>query len=337
MRKEHSLFVKDLETSFFTRRGVVRAVNGVSFEISPGERMAIVGESGSGKSAMALSLLRLIPRPGRIVAGSVELNGRDIMGLSERELCQVRGNEVGMVFQDPMTSLNPVMRIQEQMTPLMRRHLGIDSRAAIDRAVDLLKQVGIPDPESRLRSYPHELSGGMRQRVLIAIALSCHPDLLIADEPTTALDVTIQAQIVALLKGLSEEMGTAVLFITHDFGLVARFAHKVAVMYGGRFVEYGPTREIFANPQHPYTKGLLRSIPTISGEKPERLLQIEGSPPDMRDIGTGCSFMPRCPVAVAKCATELPALEERHPDHSAACWVESTNVRVQPRESVGVH
>ena len=333
---DNALSVRDLETRFFTRRGVVQAVNGVSFDIAPGERMAVVGESGSGKTAMALSLLRLIPHPGKIVAGTVELNGRDILGLSERDLCQVRGNDVAMVFQDPMTSLNPVIKIRDQMVPLMRRHLNIDTKAAVDRSIELLNQVGIPDPESRIDSFAHELSGGMRQRVLIAMALSCHPSLIIADEPTTALDVTIQAQIVALLKGLSEETGTAVLFVTHDFGLVARFAHKVAVMYGGRIVEYGTTRELFANPQHPYTQGLLRSIPSISGEKPDRLQQIEGSPPDMRGLGHGCSFMPRCPMATGKCAIERPVLEERYPAHSVACWVEPTATKSQLPAKVAV-
>jgi len=227
-----------------------------------------------------------------------------------------------MVFQDPMTSLNPVIRIRDQMVPPMRRHLGLDTEAALRRAVDLLQQVGIPDPAARVNAYPHELSGGMRQRVLIAMALSCGPDLIIADEPTTALDVTIQAQIVALLKQLSEDTGTAVLFVTHDFGLVARFAHTIAVMYAGRIVEHGPAREVFSHRHHPYTRALLRSIPTIAGVKPERLAQIEGAPPDMAHLSPGCAFLPRCPVALVKCAVERPDLLERAPGHSAACWAE---------------
>jgi peptide/nickel transport system ATP-binding protein len=315
------LRVRDLETRFFTRSGVVHAVNGVSFDLAHGERMAIVGESGSGKSVMSMSLIGLVSHPGRVVGGEVELNGRSLLDLSPSALNSIRGKEVAMVFQDPMTSLNPVIRVEEQIVPPMMRHLGISHAEARGRALQLLRQVGIPDEESRLRSYPHELSGGMRQRVLIAIALSCKPDLILADEPTTALDVTIQAQIVALLKQLADETGTAVLFVTHDLGLVARFAQKVAVMYAGRFVEYGPIREVFANPQHPYTKGLLSSIPSLTGARNERLTQIEGFPPDMREPAPGCAYAPRCPVATAACATERPPLTSRGPDHTAACWV----------------
>ena len=239
----------------------------------------------------------------------------------------IRGKEAAMVFQDPMTSLNPVIRVEEQIIPPMRRHLGISHDEARQRALELLRQVGIPDEERRLRAYPHELSGGMRQRVLIAIALSCKPDLILADEPTTALDVTIQAQIVSLLRHLADKTGAAVLFVTHDLGLVARFAQKVAVMYAGRFVEYGPIGEVFANPQHPYTKGLLSSIPSITGPKVARLTQIDGSPPDMRHPPQGCAFMPRCPVAIAACATSRRALTLRKPDHTAACWVTETEPR----------
>ncbi len=234
------LSVRDLETHFFTKGGVVNAVNGVSFDLARGERMAIVGESGSGKSVMAMSILGLVSYPGRIVGGDVQLNGRSLIGLPAHEMNDIRGKEAAMVFQDPMTSLNPVIRVEEQIIPPMRRHLGISHDEARQRALELLRQVGIPDEERRLRAYPHELSGGMRQRVLIAIALSCKPDLILADEPTTALDVTIQAQIVSLLRHLADKTGAAVLFVTHDLGLVARFAQKVAVMYAGRFVEYGP-------------------------------------------------------------------------------------------------
>jgi len=315
------LRVRDLETRFFTKTGVVHAVNGVSFDLQRGERMAVVGESGSGKSVMALSLLRLVSYPGRIVAGDVQLNGRSLLDLSDSDLNNVRGKEVAMVFQDPMTSLNPVMRIEDQLLPPMLRHLDISPGQARERALELMRLVGIPDEVSRLRSYPHELSGGMRQRVLIAMALSCKPDLILADEPTTALDVTIQAQIVALLKKLADETGAAVLFVTHDLGLVARFAQKVAVMYAGRFVEYGPISEVFANPQHPYTRGLLRSIPSMSGPKSTRLAQIDGAPPDMKALGEGCPFLARCPEATNLCAKERPNLSERSPDHSAACWV----------------
>jgi peptide/nickel transport system ATP-binding protein len=315
------LSVSGLQTEFSTRRGVVHAVNGVSFEMARGERLAVVGESGSGKSTLALALLQLLPPAGRIGAGSVELNGQDLLALSERELRDLRGKAVSMVFQDPMTSLNPVIRIRDQMVPPIRAHLGLDASAALSRAIDLLRQVGIPAPEARINAYPHELSGGMRQRVLIAMALSCGPDLIIADEPTTALDVTIQAQIVALLKRLSEETGTAILFVTHDFGLVARFAHTIAVMYAGRLVEYGPARQVFARQYHPYTGALLRSIPSITGPKPERLTQIDGAPPDLRLLGDGCPFMQRCPLAFDRCAEERPQLVERETGHAAACWI----------------
>jgi oligopeptide/dipeptide ABC transporter ATP-binding protein len=325
------LRVRDLETRFFTKQGAVHAVNGVSFDLARGERMAVVGESGSGKSVMSMSLIGLASHPGRVVGGEVELNGRSLLELSPAELNRVRGKEVAMVFQDPMTSLNPVIRVEEQIIPPMLRHLGIGFDEARARALELLRQVGIPDEASRLRAYPHELSGGMRQRVLIAIALSCKPDLILADEPTTALDVTIQAQIVALLRQLSEETGTAVLFVTHDLGLVARFAQKVAVMYAGRFVEYGPIHEVFANPQHPYTRGLLSSIPSLTGPRDRRLAQIEGAPPDLRDLGTGCSYAPRCPLATAACTAERPPLTERGFNHRAACWLlEHTEDRGDP-------
>jgi peptide/nickel transport system ATP-binding protein len=280
-----------------------------------------VGESGSGKSVMAMSLLRLVGHPGRIVGGSVVLGRHKMLELSQDELNRVRGKDVAMVFQDPMSSLNPVMRISDQMIPPMMRHLGLNMGDAFKRALELLRLVGIPDEASRINSYPHELSGGMRQRVLIALALSCKPELLIADEPTTALDVTIQAQIVALMRRLAEDTGTAVLFVTHDLGLVARFAQKVAVMYGGRFVEYGPVRDIFTNPQHPYTRGLLKSIPPLTGARRERLAQIEGAPPDMKALGDGCPFAPRCPEAVSRCVLERPPLTERGRFHTAACWV----------------
>jgi peptide/nickel transport system ATP-binding protein len=317
---EKLLSVSGLETRFYTRSGTVDAVNGVSFDLERGERMAVVGESGSGKSVMAMSLVRLVSHPGRIAGGSVALDGREVMDMSQAELMQVRGRRVALIFQDPMTSLNPVLRIGEQMLPPMRRHLGLGASEAFARGVELLTQVGIPDAASRLSSYPHELSGGMRQRVLIAMALSCKPDLLIADEPTTALDVTIQAQIVALLRDLSERTGTAVLFVTHDLGLVARFAQKVAVMYAGRFVEYGSARQVFAAPQHPYSRGLLRSVPPISGPKLARLAQIEGAPPDMKALPPGCPFRARCPDAENRCAIELPELTARGDGHLAACW-----------------
>jgi oligopeptide/dipeptide ABC transporter ATP-binding protein len=305
------------------RRGVVRAVDGVSFELQPGERMAVVGESGSGKSVMTMSLLRLVAPPGRIVEGSIRFDGRDLLGLSERQMNWVRGKDIGMVFQDPMASLNPVLSVEQQLCEPLRRHLGLSRAQARENALELLRQVGIPAPADRLSAYPHQLSGGMRQRVLIAMALACGPKLLLADEPTTALDVTIQAQIVALLKELSERLHMAVVFVTHDLGLVARFAHKVAVMYAGRFVECGTAEQIFYRPRHPYTLGLLGSIPSMSGERLARLTQIPGSPPDLLALPAGCPFMPRCGYAEARCAEDRPPLQRPDRGATVACWVDT--------------
>jgi peptide/nickel transport system ATP-binding protein len=338
MTPEPLLSVRDLGVHFFTPRGTVHAVNGVSFDLQPGERMAIVGESGSGKSVTAMSLMRLIGHPGRMVSGSVRFKGRDLAAMSPKELNAVRGKEISMVFQDPMTSLNPVLRVDDLMLEPINRHLGLKGQEARDYAAGLLAQVGIPDPSARMRSYPHELSGGMRQRVLIAMALSCKPDLLIADEPTTALDVTIQAQIVALLRNLSENMGVAVLFVTHDLGLVARFADRIAVMYAGRIQEYGPVRSIFRKPLHPYTKGLLRSTPAIAGDRVRRLAQIDGAPPDMKVLPVSCAFAPRCPSAMDICTTLAPAMETVEPEHGVACW-RHAGVKSAEREgeAVGNH
>ncbi|TVY07909.1 ABC transporter ATP-binding protein [Paenibacillus cremeus] len=321
---EAVLEVDGLHTHFETEGGIVRAVNGVSFTLAPGERMAIVGESGSGKSAMAMSLIRLVSYPGKIVSGSIRFAGQDLLKAGEREMNRLRGGDIGTVFQDPMTSLDPVMRIEDQMVVPIRRHLGLSSKQASARAAELLAQVGIPDPQARLRQYPFELSGGMRQRVLIAMAIACHPKLIIADEPTTALDVTIQAQIVELLKQLTASTGSAMLFITHDMGLVARFAHRVAVMYAGKIVEMGPVMEVFQSPQHPYTQSLLRTIPSMTGPKPSRLLQIEGLPPDMRLPVSGCAFKERCTAAQGRCSVEAPELRgsTEGAGHLAACWVE---------------
>ncbi len=320
MTPEPLLSVHDLGVHFFTSRGTVHAVNGVSFDLQPGERMAIVGESGSGKSVTAMSLMRLIGHPGRMVSGSVRFKGRDLAALSTKDLNAIRGKEISMVFQDPMTSLNPVLRIGDLMLEPISRHLGMKGQQAREYAIGLLAQVGIPDPAARMRSYPHELSGGMRQRVLIAMALSCKPDLLIADEPTTALDVTIQAQIVALLRNLSENMGVAVLFVTHDLGLVARFADRIAVMYAGRIQEHGPVRSIFSKPLHPYTQGLLRSTPAIAGDRVRRLAQIDGAPPDMKVLPVSCAFAPRCPSAMDVCRAQAPFMDEVEPKHGVSCW-----------------
>jgi len=316
------LDIRDLRTEFATRGGIVTAVDGVSLIVDQGERIAIVGESGSGKSAMAMSLLRLLAHPGRVAGGQVLLQGTDLCALSERELNAIRGRIVGTVFQDPMSSLDPVMKISRQMVEPIMRVLGLDRDAARAEAVRWLDKVGIPDPERRIEGYPFEMSGGMRQRVMIAMALSCKPRLVIADEPTTALDVTIQAQIVEMLKDLTEEAGAAMMFITHDLGLVARFAHKVAVMYAGRIVEFGPVEAIFEKPQHPYTQSLLRTIPAVDALKGSRLPQIPGVPPDMRRKPDGCAFRARCAVASPRCARDEPVLAPRPGGLATACWVE---------------
>lgn len=316
------LQVRDLHTHFFTDTGTVKAVNGVSFDLRRGERIAIVGESGSGKSAMAMSLIQLIAFPGRVVSGSVKLEGRELIGMHKRELNEFRGGSIGTIFQDPMTSLDPVMRIEDQMVKPIRMHLKLSAKDARSLAVDLLTRVGIPDADKRISSYPFELSGGMRQRVMIAMAISCNPKLIVADEPTTALDVTIQAQIVELLKGLAETTGTSMMFITHDLGLVARFAQKVAVMYAGKIVEFGTVHEIFGQPKHPYTQSLLKTIPSVEGARRERLLQIQGFPPDMKLPVIGCAYKERCPAASELCYQEAPELSERGGQQSAACWLE---------------
>ncbi len=315
------LQVHDLHTHFLTESAVVKAVNGVSFSLKPGERVAIVGESGSGKSAMAMSLIQLLAYPGKVVSGEVIIGGRDLTKLSEAELNGIRGSEVGTIFQDPMSSLDPVMRVSEQMIQPVMRHLGRTRKEARDIAVGWLDRVGIPDAGARIDAFPFEMSGGMRQRVMIAMALSCNPRLIIADEPTTALDVTIQAQIVELLKNLTAETGAAMLFITHDLGLVARFANKVGVMYAGKIVEFGSAADVFARPRHPYTQSLLRTIPNAAGAERERLLQIPGFPPDMRNPPVGCAFRERCAAAQDRCAGSTPDLTYRGVEHSAACFL----------------
>ncbi|MDP2779093.1 ABC transporter ATP-binding protein [Devosia sp.] len=314
------LELRNLHTDFQTSTGTVKAVDGVSFAIERGERVAVVGESGSGKSAMAMSILRLLTHPGKVAGGEVLLDGRDISRLSEGQLNAIRGRLVGTVFQDPMSSLDPVMRISKQMIEPIMRNLRLNREQAREEAIKWLGKVGIPEPERRIEAYPFEMSGGMRQRVMIAMALSSRPQLVIADEPTTALDVTIQAQIVEVLKTLTEESGAAMLFITHDLGLVARFAHKVAVMYAGRIVEFGRVEDIFASPAHPYTQSLLGTIPSTAMLKSERLPQIPGLPPDMRFPITGCAFKERCAAAHDRCCVEAPRLSQCGIDHTAACW-----------------
>jgi peptide/nickel transport system ATP-binding protein len=307
---EHLLEVRDLRVSFRTEDGVVRAVDGVSFTLDKGQVLGIVGESGSGKSVSMMALMRLIRDPNAVFEGEVIYKGRDLMKISQREMRQVRGSEMAMIFQDPMTSLNPVYNVGWQIAEQIREHERVSARGARARAVDLLRAVGIPRPEARVNDYPHQFSGGMRQRVMIAIALSCNPDLLIADEPTTALDVTIQAQILQLIRGLGEDFGSAVVLITHDMGVVADIADRVIVMYAGQVVEQGRTDDLFYDAQHPYTWGLLGSIPRLDRPRPRRLTAIRGLPPSLIHLPAGCAFRPRCPHAFEVCL-ERPALDDR--------------------------
>lgn len=313
------LEVSNLKTYFFTSRGLVKAIGGISFTLDEGETLALVGESGCGKSMTALSLLRLVPPPGRVVEGEIRFDGEDLLRLPLEEMRRIRGNQIAMIFQEPMTALNPVFRVGEQIGEVLRLHKGLDPRQAEAAAVELLQQVGIPAPEQRVREYPHQLSGGMRQRVMIAMALACDPRLLIADEPTTALDVTIQAQIMDLLADLKTERRMATLLITHDLGVVAEGADRVAIMYAGLIVEYAPVNEIFANPSHPYTQGLLACIPRL-GEKKGRLTPIEGVVPGAADLPPGCSFLERCPEQFAPCKSKMPPLQEIAPGHLVRCW-----------------
>jgi oligopeptide transport system ATP-binding protein len=316
------LDVRDLRTEFRTGAGVVHAVDGISYSVEPGETVAIVGESGSGKSVGALSLLRLIPDPpGRIVGGEVRFRGRDLLRLSDREMRQVRGGEIGMVFQEPMTSLNPVLTIGRQITETLEQHRGADRAECERRATELLGLVGIADAARRLRQYPHQLSGGMRQRIMIAIALACDPKLIIADEPTTALDVTIQAQILELMQRLTRQLGVALIIITHNLGVVARYADRVNVMYAGHIVESGPAEAIYHRSRHPYTIALLRSVPRLDRPRQARLDPVDGQPPDLTRLDPGCAFRPRCRLAVAVCATARPTLETvGAAGQRAACW-----------------
>ncbi len=317
---EPLLEVRDLRTHFQTEEGVVRAVDGVSFRIDPGETLAVVGESGSGKSVTSLSILRLVPEPpGRIVGGSVRFRGRDLIGLSAEAMRAVRGKEISMIFQEPMTSLNPVYTCGEQILEAIVLHEKVGRAEARSRAIAMLRLVGIPSPEQRVDEYPHQMSGGMRQRVMIAMALACRPAILIADEPTTALDVTIQAQILELLGRLQAELGMAVLLITHDLGVVAETADRVAVMYAGQVVEYCEVRAAFERTRHPYTAGLLHSLPRL-GEGRERLRVIPGTVPNPARYPAGCRFHPRCPIAASRCLTEEPPLEEIEPGHHTRCW-----------------
>ena len=321
------LEVTDLKTYFFLRHGILKAVDGVSFTLKPHETLAIVGESGCGKSMTALSLMRLIPEPpGRIVGGSVKLDDVDLLTLDERAMRSVRGKDISMIFQEPMTSLNPVMTVGRQIAETLLLHEDMSRREAMSRAVDILRLVRIPEAEQRLKEYPHQLSGGMRQRVMIAMALACNPKVLLADEPTTALDVTIQAQILDIILDLQKKLGTALILITHDLGVVAETAQRVIVMYAGKKVEEAPVGELFARPLHPYTHGLMASIPRLDllrGEAANtrgRLQEIPGIVPALTNLPPGCAFAPRCPFAEDRCRTQAPLYEEKRPGHWAACW-----------------
>jgi len=316
------LDISDLAVDFVQSGSTVHAVRGLTYSIARGESLGLVGESGSGKTVSALTILGLLPRGvARVVRGSVLFAGTDLVGMDENELRALRGARISMVFQDPQSSLNPVMPIGRQLTEAIRLHLGLKGGAARRRAIEALAMVGIPMPERRFGHYPHQFSGGMRQRVMIAMALCCRPDLLLADEPTTALDVTIQAQILDLLNRLRRELGMSVLLISHDLGVVADTTDRVAVMYAGRIVELGETHDILANPRHPYTLGLLRSVPRLDRPRTAELTAIEGTPPDLSSDLVGCPFRPRCAWAIGRCATLDPPLEAISPDHAAACWV----------------
>ena len=315
------LEVKDLKTHFFTSDGVVKAVDGVSYDLEEGETLGLVGESGCGKSVSALSVMRLIPDPpGRIVDGTILLDGEDILKVQMDDMREIRGAKIAMVFQEPMTSLNPVLTVERQLTETLQLHMGMNKLESQRESVNLLTRVGIPDPEERIKQYPHQFSGGMRQRVMIAMALSCNPRLIIADEPTTALDVTIQAQILDLMKSLTTEFGVALIIITHNLGVVARYADRVNIMYAGKVIERGNAREIYSNPRHPYTVGLLRSGPRLDLPRRAKLDPIEGQPPDLINLPPGCSFRDRCRWAIDKCATDSPELMESSEGHLSACW-----------------
>ncbi|MHA1517286.1 MAG: ABC transporter ATP-binding protein [Alphaproteobacteria bacterium] len=315
------LQIRGLHTTFRTLDGVARAVDGVSFEIGEGETLGLVGESGCGKSVTALSILRLVAQPGRIESGEILLRDQNLLTLTKREMRRVRGGQISMVFQEPMTSLNPVFTVGDQIIEAIRLHQKRGFDEARDMAVAMLRQVGIPSPEQRVDEYPHQLSGGMKQRVMIAMALVCRPALLIADEPTTALDVTIQAEILDLLSDLQRDLGMAILLITHNLGIVAGLAGRVAVMYAGKIVEYSPVGELFEKPKHPYTMCLFKSIPRLDMPARERLETIEGQVPSPTHWPSGCRFHPRCPYVIERCSREEPPLEEKLPGHSAACWV----------------
>lgn len=331
---EYLVDINHEKLSFFTPAGEVKALNDVSIHVKQGEVLGIVGESGSGKSVTAYSLMGLTAHPGKLVGGTLEFNGHEIHNMSEKEFRNIRGNEISIIFQDPMTSLNPVYSIGNQIEEVILLHTGKNKKEAHERAVELLTLVGINEPEKRLKQYPHELSGGMRQRVMIAIALACEPKLLIADEPTTALDVTIQAQILELMMELKDKLGMAIIMITHDLGVVASMCEKIAVMYGGRIVEYGTTDDIFYNPKHEYTKGLLKSIPRLDSEVHERLVPIEGTPIDLLNPPKGCPFAPRCSSCMKICLKEMPPVTTFDDVHYTQCWM-NQKAQMEGGENLG--
>jgi oligopeptide/dipeptide ABC transporter ATP-binding protein len=318
------LQVRDLKTHFETRNGTVKAVDGVTVEVNSGDTLGIVGESGCGKTVLALSVMRLIPEPpGRIVGGSISFDGIDLLSLDVEEMRKLRGREISMIFQEPMNSLNPVLKVGDQVAEAIRLHQGLSKKDALDRALEMLRLVGMPSPEERLKNYPHQMSGGMRQRVMIAMALSCNPRLMLADEPTTALDVTIQAQIIEIINTMKEKVGTSVILITHDLGVIAEAAQYAAVMYAGKVVEYCSVINLFSNPLHPYTEGLMASTPNIGeipDDKEERLNVIPGTVPNLYSLPVGCSFQERCPYVMEICKKQEPELKEKFPVHQVRCW-----------------
>ena len=333
MKDEVILQVSDLKTYFSTDDGIVKAVDGVSFELRKGEVLGIVGESGCGKSVTNLSIMKLIPSPpGRIVGGEVLFDGKDLLKLHESQLRRIRGNKISMIFQDPMTSLNPFLRISTQLVETIQLHQGLDRKAAREKAIEMLKMVGIPGAEKRIDSYPHQFSGGMRQRVMIAIALSCNPEILIADEPTTALDVTIQAQILELIKDLASKLGTAVVLITHDLGVVAGMCDHIAVMYAGKIIEKASVDELFGDPKHPYTRGLIKSVPRLDRANEGRLYSIFGQPPNLINLPDCCPFHPRCEFAMDICRQKYPEPERLGEERRVSCWL----YKEQPAEAAAV-
>lgn len=333
--KNPLLQVKDLEVSFFTNAGEVKAVRKISYDLKFGEVIGIVGESGSGKSVSSYALMGIIPEPGKVIGGDIIFDGEKILKKTEGDLQKIRGKDVGMIFQDPMTSLNPVFTVGHQIEESLKRHTELNKTQRTERIVELLKLVGINQPEKRVKQYPHELSGGMRQRIMIAMSLACNPKLLIADEPTTALDVTIQAQIIELLKELKEKINMSIIFITHDLGVVADICDKIAVMYAGTVVERGSVEEIFYKPQHPYTKGLLKSIPRVDSDEHERLIPIEGNPVDLIFPPAGCAFAPRCECCMKICLENVPPVYMENEGHESVCWLHVKDLMEKERSEHG--